>query len=189
MKRNVFVSGLALAAVFAGSVAAFAGGSGSGGWGRHHGMEGRSGHPWQGGMMSRMGGGMMPFGAGADFAEIDADGDGQVSESELTAFRDARFAEIDTDGNGTADAEELFAYHEAQRAARMRAMTEKMVAARDTDGDGALSVEELTTRPQPTMFQRLDRNGDGVLSEDEFGRPRGTGAGGQGTMQPDAGDD
>ena len=43
----------------------------------------------------------------------------------------------------------------------------------DTDGDGAFSLSELQAiRPELTeeRFARVDRNGDGLISEDE--RPR-----------------
>ena len=84
------------------------------------------------------------------FARRDADGDGQLSADE---FSERRFGDRDRDGGiGRIDAEI------------------------DTDGDGAWSLAELqAVRPELTAerFNRLDDNGDGVVSADERSGRRG----------------
>lgn len=64
-------------------------------------------------------------------------------------------------------------------------IAERMIQSMDTDGDGQISRAEM--RASATQnFQRMDKNGDGVLTEDERPRMRFPGApggagGGQGT--------
>ncbi|WP_191090235.1 EF-hand domain-containing protein [Histidinibacterium aquaticum] len=104
-----------------------------------------------------------------DFAELDTDGDGALSEDELRAPLMDRFAEADADGDGSLTAEEMVAAAEAARAERLAERMERLVARLDANGDGVLQAEEFTTpAPRPTAFERLDRDGDGAVSEDEF---------------------
>lgn len=118
-----------------------------------------------------------------EFAEIDADGDGQLTQEELDAFAAARFAAIDTDGDGVLSADELAAAAEARRAEMEAARVQRMIEARDTNGDGVLSQEEMSAQAQKSPFERLDTNGDGVISAEEFAAmqgPRQPGMRGQG---------
>ncbi|MHA7877144.1 EF-hand domain-containing protein [Roseivivax sp.] len=102
---------------------------------------------------------------GAAFETLDTDGNGSLSQAELSARAEARFAEADTDGDGLLTAEEMQAAREARRAARESRMIERL----DSNGDGALSFAELTDRRDPArLFERLDTDGDGALSPEEF---------------------
>ena len=110
------------------------------------------------------------------FAELDVNGDGSVTLDEFQARSQAmlqrRFAALDTDHDGELSTEELGAGRHwgrgrhAERGSRI-----------DTDGDGAWSFAELqAVRPDLTIeqFNRLDRNGDGLITPDERpfrGRP------------------
>lgn len=126
---------------------------------------------------------------------LDADKDGKVSQEEFMAPRQERFTKADTDGDGLLSQEEIQAAIESFREERgprgdhaMRGgdgprgnqpmyggdgprgpNPEQMIERLDTDGDGLLSAEELAAAPQnQTMFQRLDADGDGAISEEEF---------------------
>lgn len=77
-----------------------------------------------------------------------------------------RFEALDANGDGVVTRDEVQA-----RAADRRGPGP--LARADTDGDGQLSLGELqAVRPELTVeqFNRLDRNGDGLIGADE--RPR-----------------
>jgi hypothetical protein len=92
------------------------------------------------------------------FAEVDADHDGMVTETELLVFIEARRAAADFP---SADGAERF-----ERA--------------DADGDGVLSREEFESSPRKMVHRRLhlgdpkelfakaDADHDSVLNEEEF---------------------
>lgn len=108
------------------------------------------------------------------FGEIDADGNGQVTQEELKAHASARFAKADTDGDGQLSPEEMAQRGKARRAKRAQKMMERL----DTDGNGKLSQEELMARRDPAkLFQRLDADGNGTLSAEEFANARHRGKG------------
>ncbi|MFN3723805.1 MAG: EF-hand domain-containing protein [Paracoccaceae bacterium] len=116
--------------------------------------------------MGGMGGASM---AGMDFAAMDADGDGKVTQAEIEAHRAARTAAIDTDGDGLLSADELAAMHIRAATERANMQATRMIGQMDADGDGKLSAAELTTRPMPArMFERLDTDKDGAISEAEM---------------------
>ena len=110
-----------------------------------------------------------PRGAPIVFSELDADGDGLVTQAELDAHREARFADVDTDGDGAISLEE-FTEHAAMRSSERAA---QMFARLDADGDGVLSRDVLEARGgrgpgAGAMIERLDADGDGAVSEEEF---------------------
>ncbi|MFV1527891.1 MULTISPECIES: EF-hand domain-containing protein [unclassified Phaeobacter] len=99
------------------------------------------------------------------FEEMDTNGDGQVTRSEMEGLREARFAAADADGDGKLTLAEMEKAAEARAKTRAAAMLERM----DANKDGALSLDEL---PKPRrigkMFDRADANDDGAISKDEF---------------------
>jgi len=52
--------------------------------------------------------------------------------------------------------------------ARMQARVETMIKNRDTNGDGVLSAEEMGNAPRVSLFDRLDRDDDGMISQEEL---------------------
>jgi len=127
-------------------------------------MPGRA-HGMMGGMMGPGGPqGMMP-----DFATLDADGDGLVTEAEIMAWRQGKVEGLDANGDGLLSAEELVAHEMKQMQARVEAGVARRIAAQDLDGDGALSAAELMSPPVPMqMFDRIDTNNDGGVSAEEL---------------------
>ena len=102
----------------------------------------------------------------AHMAELDTNGDGDISKAEIEAHRAAMFAEADTNSDGALSPEEMIAHHEAKMAERKAKMQARMFAKMDADGDGAISVEEFDSRPM-RGFDRLDADDDGVITEEE----------------------
>ena len=89
----------------------------------------------------------------------DADQDGKVSRDEMNAA----VAAVDTDGDGFLSHEELQAHRQAVREAKEAKAGERGKRQRrgvDQNGDERLSVEEVQS-----LFERLDRDGDGFLTE------------------------
>ena len=112
----------------------------------------------------RKGRGGMAF----DFTAMDTDKDGKVTEAEIAAYRAAQIAGLDADGNGLISATEMTAQIERQMSARAADMAAQRIAAQDVDGDGSLSVEELVSRPVPAdMFDRVDTDRDGAITQAE----------------------
>ena len=109
---------------------------------------------------------------------LDTDGDGSISLPEIQAVRPdvspEAFNQADADGNGYLSPSELRAMRRDRATDRGSRQGRRGPPAEfDTDGDGGISLDELrAVRPGVTeeAFQRMDRNGDGVITQDE--RPR-----------------
>lgn len=99
------------------------------------------------------------------FQELDANGDGQITQAEVEAHRTQRFTNADSDGDGQLSLEEM------QTAAQTKAneRVQKMFEKHDANADGYLSTDEL---PKPRrgakMFERIDADGNGSISEQEY---------------------
>ena len=99
------------------------------------------------------------------FQELNANGDGQLTQEELEAHRAQRFSKADSDGDGRLSVEEM------QAAAQQRAndRVSKMFERHDADQDGFLSEDELPkSRRAGKMFDRIDADNSGTISEQEF---------------------
>jgi Ca2+-binding EF-hand superfamily protein len=99
-----------------------------------------------------------------NFSEIDADGDGKITQSEMQDHRAARFAMADADGNGSLSSDEMIARAMKRMSKRVSHMIERF----DADGDGELSMDEMQKRHKGDMFSQMDTDGDGALSAEEF---------------------
>ena len=118
------------------------------------------------------------------FPRADVDGNGELSNSEWTAFTDrarervlaritTRFPDADANNNGRLDDAEIEALKVKIREQCLAKNPEA-----DTNGDGVLSEEEFAafqaTRAEQRHARMLERhpeadlNGDGVLTEEEF---------------------
>jgi hypothetical protein len=124
------------------------------------------------GPMGPMGpmGGMLGALFGADFATLDADGDGAITEADIEARAAARFAQADADGSGGLTAAEMVAMAEIIRQEQMAARLSERLARIDDSADGEIQIEELTARaPSPVhFFDRFDSDNDGAISTAEY---------------------
>ena len=66
-------------------------------------------------------------------------------------------------------ADELAAMHLQAMTDAAKTMAERMIERLDTDGDGLLSAAEMADRPMPAaMFDRVDANADGFIDQAEI---------------------
>ena len=93
------------------------------------------------------------------FARVDADGDGEVTRAEIDAFRTAQVSGADTGGDGALSIEEFDTLYRQFTRTRMVRVFQRL----DRDGDGVVSAAEMG-RPIDRMIERMDRDGDGVLT-------------------------
>ncbi len=97
---------------------------------------------------------------------FDANGDGQLTQAEIDAFRANRLAAFDANNDGKLSLEEY-------QALWLDAYRERMVdefQRHDDDGDAMVTVEEFN-EPFANMVARRDANGDGILTREEL-QPR-----------------
>ena len=107
------------------------------------------------------------------FARLDANNDGKITKEESVAAREKVFERLDRNGDGFVDEEEIGRARQAiaDRAAMMEGRLSTRWQKMDADRDGKVSVAEFQERQ--TVFEVADRNGDGVLTEDEMNFVRG----------------
>lgn len=142
--------------------------------------------------------GRAPMNVDSFMKDNDSDGDGKISEAEFKGPRQL-FGKADANSDGFVDRAEL---EDASRKLQKMAggaggkgdgsgKVMEMIKRSDADGDGKVTREEWPGRPQ--MFDRMDKNGDGILDEADFGgapakKPEGGGMEG-GTDAPGEGSD
>lgn len=100
----------------------------------------------------------------AHFAQIDTNGDGQLTAAELSAQAATRFAAADANGDGALTPVEMAASAKGKR-------REKMLERFDADSNGTLSESEIATAMEGRMgkriakrFERLDADKSGSLT-------------------------
>ena len=93
------------------------------------------------------------------FSEVDADGDGSVTQEEVDAYRSAKVGEADTSGDGALSIEEFDTLYREFTRSRMVDTFQDF----DADGDGRITVEEMDRR-FGDVVDRMDRDDDGVLT-------------------------
>lgn len=105
--------------------------------------------------------------APVSFSDVDTNGDGQVTQTELQALGAKRFEKIDADSDGFVTQAEIENAGKEKAAKR----AERMIKHLDSDEDGKLSAEEMMKRGGKRgakMFERADTDKNGSLSEEEY---------------------
>jgi hypothetical protein len=102
---------------------------------------------------------------------LDSDRSGSISQDEIDAAAAARAAEVDANGDGRIEAAELAAFREAKRAEARVRRQQRQLERLDADGDGSVSAEEFAAA-QVQRLRHLDRDGNGEISADELGGRR-----------------
>ena len=119
--------------------------------------------------MARQHGGPRP-----DFSQLDANGDGQITQAEVKAFGAAEFAKADADGDGSLTLEELTARAKTDRVRKMDKRAKRELKRLDSDGNGTIELAEMEEKQGGMrMFDRMDENEDGVISQEEFDAKKG----------------
>ncbi|MEP3112849.1 EF-hand domain-containing protein [Nisaea sp.] len=96
------------------------------------------------------------------FKAADENGDDKLTKAEIYQSRGKRAAEIDTNDDGVIDVEEIDVARKEMRLKRQQRMLNRM----DTDGDGVVSTDEFA-RSGTRMMQHMDRDRDGVVTMEE----------------------
>lgn len=104
-------------------------------------------------------------GARLNFEQMDANGDGVLTMEEFRNQGQAKFAQADTNGDGQLDMAELTAAADRDRDQRIARLMER----KDSNGDGMLSLDEMQPRNPGRIFTRADTDGNGEISQEEWG--------------------
>lgn len=118
------------------------------------------------------------------FDRLDLNKDGKITRAELKEYREAQFKTADADGNGAINSIEMAAFVKARMTERLNAR----FTALDTDKNGKITLDEMRSgkakrarkarrgggrwggRKGRYGFWRMDRDGDGAISKEEFTR-------------------
>jgi hypothetical protein len=125
---------------------------GHGGGGQRHGRGG----PGRGGPMGAM--------FQEVFAQVDADGDGAVTQAEIDSWRSTQMTAADTSGDGQISLAEFT----PAWTAFMQSRIVDDFQALDEDGNGHITAAEMDAR-LGNIVTRMDQNGDGALSPADRG--------------------
>lgn len=118
---------------------------------------------------------------GDHIAQLDKDKDGFISRAEAAGhpMLSSGFDTVDSNKDAKLSKEELQAAHQALRG-KHRERADARFKAADKDVDGALSLQEAEAAAREKvaqMFERLDANKDGKLTQEELHARHGQGYG------------
>jgi Ca2+-binding EF-hand superfamily protein len=99
------------------------------------------------------------------FDKLDANHDGVVTRDEFVAAATARFQKLDSHGSGKITAADIASSPKAQE--RAQHAVAHIVQRLDANGDGVVSQDEYLAAAKK-RFSRMDRNGDGFIDADEM---------------------
>lgn len=97
--------------------------------------------------------------------KVDADGDGAVTQAEIDTFRASLVEGADVSGDGDISLDEFESIYLDLTRNRMVDAFQKL----DEDGDGVVTQAEMDAR-FGNVVERMDRNDDGKLDRDDRGR-------------------
>ncbi|HEU4600947.1 MAG TPA: EF-hand domain-containing protein [Steroidobacteraceae bacterium] len=95
----------------------------------------------------------------------DTDKDGTVTRDEFLAWRTQQFNHMDRNGDGVIDDADRQMTDQKREA--MKARGEQMREKLDANGDGKITKDEFVNAPAP-MFDKADTDGNGVLDAKEL---------------------
>ncbi len=156
MNKGKKIAVAAIAAVALGSAGvagvAYADRSWGGGYGKHHGSKSH-GMGFRRGIMKNL------------IERHDVDKDGKITREEVTQTQKDLVKKYDADGNGSLSLDEFKPLWLDLSSMGMVRVFQFF----DADGDAGVSFAEVDA-PTDHMFDRMDRNDDGVISKDDRGR-------------------
>lgn len=105
---------------------------------------------------------------GKRFAKLDKNADGGIARDEVPKMPEPRFSQMDSDGNGVISSDEFAAARSAK--GHGKRWGKGKLPNVDTNGDGKIDVAEAQAAAAQ-RFAKMDKNGDGVITEDERTHP------------------